>query len=60
MGSDRVNGGPLTRSPATALERDYFMTAQEAQEFGIVDRIVERRAKDETEEADKDEGEKSE
>lgn len=36
------------------------MTAQEAQEFGIVDRIVERRAKDETEEAEEKEGEKSE
>ncbi|EJT49003.1 hypothetical protein A1Q2_07950 [Trichosporon asahii var. asahii CBS 8904] len=44
----------------TALERDYFMTAQEAQEFGIVDRIVERRAKDETEEAEEKDSEKSE
>ena len=26
-----------------ALERDYYMTAQEAQEFGIVDHIVQRR-----------------
>lgn len=26
-----------------ALERDYFMSAQEAVEFGIVDQIVERR-----------------
>jgi ATP-dependent Clp protease protease subunit len=26
-----------------ALERDYFMSAQEAVEFGIVDKIVERR-----------------
>lgn len=32
-----------------ALERDYFMTASDAVEFGIVDRIVERRAKDEPE-----------
>lgn len=51
----------LFRKPAdaaaTALERDYFMTAQEAQEFGIVDRIVERRAKDETEEAEGDKAE---
>ncbi|KAL1413174.1 hypothetical protein Q8F55_000924 [Vanrija albida] len=30
-----------------ALERDYFMTAAEALDFGIVDKIVERRAKDE-------------
>jgi ATP-dependent Clp protease protease subunit len=29
---------------STALERDYFMTAQEAIEFGIVDKIVEKRA----------------
>jgi ATP-dependent Clp protease protease subunit len=28
----------------TALERDYFMTAKEAVEFGIVDKIVEKRA----------------
>lgn len=33
-----------------ALERDYFMTAAEAVEFGIVDRIVERRTKDEPDE----------
>lgn len=26
-----------------ALERDYYMTAQEAKEFGIVDHIVQRR-----------------
>ncbi|TBU43124.1 Clp protease-domain-containing protein [Dichomitus squalens] len=29
----------------TALERDYFMTAQEALEFGIVDRVLEKRSK---------------
>jgi ATP-dependent Clp protease protease subunit len=29
----------------TALERDYYMTAEEAREFGIVDKIVERRGK---------------
>lgn len=28
-----------------ALERDHFMTAQEALDFGIVDKIVERRGK---------------
>jgi len=27
----------------TALERDYFMTAEEALEFGIIDKIVENR-----------------
>jgi ATP-dependent Clp protease protease subunit len=31
-----------------ALERDYFMTAQEALEFGIVDGILEKRPKAET------------
>ncbi|BEI83296.1 hypothetical protein CcaverHIS002_0311640 [Cutaneotrichosporon cavernicola] len=36
-----------------ALERDYFMTAAEAVDFGIVDRIVERRAKDEIEDEPK-------
>ncbi|KIK02317.1 hypothetical protein K443DRAFT_97169 [Laccaria amethystina LaAM-08-1] len=30
-------------SQAEALERDYYMTAQEAMEFGIVDGILERR-----------------
>ncbi|TFK81714.1 hypothetical protein K466DRAFT_666954 [Polyporus arcularius HHB13444] len=29
----------------TALERDYFMTAEEALQFGIVDRVLERRPK---------------
>lgn len=28
------------------MERDYFMDAQEALEFGIVDRILERREDD--------------
>ncbi|KAL0945558.1 hypothetical protein HGRIS_014719 [Hohenbuehelia grisea] len=32
----------------TALERDYFMTAQEAMDFGIVDGILEKRPKSET------------
>ncbi|CAE6451089.1 unnamed protein product [Rhizoctonia solani] len=32
---------------ATALERDYFMTAEEALEFGIVDKVLENRASDE-------------
>lgn len=30
-----------------ALERDYFMTAEEAVEFGIVDKIVQRRSTEE-------------
>ncbi|QRV91573.1 ATP-dependent Clp protease proteolytic subunit [Ceratobasidium sp. AG-Ba] len=29
-----------------ALERDYFMTAEEAKEFGIVDRVLENREGD--------------
>ncbi|KAL5641338.1 hypothetical protein ACGC1H_001728 [Rhizoctonia solani] len=32
---------------AKALERDYFMTAEEAFEFGIVDKVLENRASDE-------------
>ncbi|KEP55106.1 ATP-dependent Clp protease proteolytic subunit [Rhizoctonia solani 123E] len=32
---------------AKALERDYFMTADEAFEFGIVDKVLENRALDE-------------
>ncbi|KAF8887709.1 ATP-dependent Clp protease proteolytic subunit [Infundibulicybe gibba] len=32
-----------------ALERDYYMTAQEAMDFGIVDGILERRPKPEAE-----------
>ncbi|GJE94202.1 Clp protease-domain-containing protein [Phanerochaete sordida] len=31
-----------------ALERDYFLTAQEALEFGIVDSVLERRPKSDT------------
>ncbi|KAI0656788.1 Clp protease-domain-containing protein [Cubamyces menziesii] len=31
-----------------ALERDYFMTAQEALQFGIVDRVLEKRPKTES------------
>jgi len=30
---------------AKALERDYFMTAEEALQFGIVDKILESRPK---------------
>jgi ATP-dependent Clp protease protease subunit len=38
-----------------SLERDYYMTAQEAVDFGIVDHIVERR---EVGKAGDDKGEK--
>lgn len=37
------------------MERDYFMTSAEALEFGIIDKIVERRASDEAEEGGKKE-----
>jgi len=43
-----------------ALERDYFMTAAESLEFGIVDRIVERRVKDEPEQEASESQEKKE
>ena len=33
-----------------ALERDYYMTAEEAVKFGIVDKIVDRRGQEETKE----------
>ena len=36
-----------------ALERDYYMTAEEAVEFGIVDKIVEKRAAVEGKEGEK-------
>src|SRR3569833_662328 len=31
-----------------ALERDYFLTAEAAQEFGLIDKGIERRAEDVT------------
>jgi ATP-dependent Clp protease protease subunit len=31
-----------------ALERDYYMTAEEAIKFGIVDKVVDRRGQEET------------
>ncbi|KAK4688115.1 tubulin-specific chaperone E, partial [Tremellales sp. Uapishka_1] len=34
-----------------ALERDYFMTAEEAVDFGIIDKIVEKRSKTDKAEA---------
>lgn len=33
-----------------ALERDYFMTSEEAVDFGIVDKIVTQRGKEVSEE----------
>lgn len=36
----------------TALDRDNFMSAQEALEFGLVDKVIERRASDEKEGSD--------
>lgn len=30
----------------TALERDYYMTAQEAIKFGLVDQVVDRRGQE--------------
>jgi ATP-dependent protease ClpP protease subunit len=40
--------------PERALERDHFMTAKEALNFGIIDKIVERRPPT-TSDADKQE-----
>ncbi|WP_339332789.1 ATP-dependent Clp protease proteolytic subunit [uncultured Maricaulis sp.] len=37
----------------TALDRDNFMSAQEALEFGLVDKVIERRASDEKEGSDR-------
>jgi ATP-dependent Clp protease, protease subunit len=38
--------GPLLGTERS-LERDHFMTADEAKQFGIVDKIVEHRGKKE-------------
>ncbi len=53
---DRLNkiyvkhcGQPL-KKVEQALDRDNFMTAEEAKAWGLVDEIVEERSKDETEE----------
>jgi ATP-dependent Clp protease, protease subunit len=35
-------GRPLERV-ATDMERDYFMTAEEAREYGLIDRVIARR-----------------
>lgn len=41
------------------MERDYFMTAEEAKKFGLVDHIVERRPVEEAKDGKEDEGKKS-
>lgn len=49
---DALNGlyhrhtGQAIKQISRALERDFFMTAEEAQEFGIVDEVIEQRPKD--------------
>ena len=46
LGSCSLSSQPFDAIPSsseTALERDYFMTAQEALEFGIIDEILENR-----------------
>ena len=35
--------GKSVKEIATALERDKFMTAEEAKEFGLIDKVVEKR-----------------
>ena len=46
---DRLNGvyashtGQTIEAIAEALERDNFMTAEEAQEFGIIDEVISKR-----------------
>ncbi len=35
--------GKSLKEIATALERDKFMTAEEAKEFGLIDKVVEKR-----------------
>jgi ATP-dependent Clp protease protease subunit len=39
-----------------ALERDYYMTAEQAVTFGIVDRIVEKRGKNRGQQGEKGDG----
>jgi ATP-dependent Clp protease protease subunit len=38
-------GQPLKKIEE-ALERDYFLTAQDAKEWGIIDKVVDRRPED--------------
>ncbi|HKC33945.1 MAG TPA: ATP-dependent Clp protease proteolytic subunit, partial [Xanthobacteraceae bacterium] len=35
--------GQPAKKVEDALERDYFLTAEAAQEFGLVDRVLEQR-----------------
>ena len=35
-------GQPLEKV-AKDMERDYFMTAEEAKEYGIIDKVIEHR-----------------
>ena len=37
------DGLPSPKEISTALERDNFMTAEEAKEFGLIDKVVEKR-----------------
>jgi len=36
------SGQPLEKV-STDMERDYFMTAEEAKEYGLIDRVLTRR-----------------
>jgi ATP-dependent Clp protease protease subunit len=35
--------GQTTEKVAKDMDRDYYMTATEAQEYGVIDRVIERR-----------------
>jgi len=35
--------GQALKKVEDALERDYFLTAEAAQEFGLVDKVIDRR-----------------
>ena len=35
--------GQTTEKVAKDMDRDYYMTSTEAQEYGIIDRVIERR-----------------
>ncbi|MGB0682766.1 MAG: ATP-dependent Clp endopeptidase proteolytic subunit ClpP [Magnetovibrionaceae bacterium] len=49
------NTGQDMETIAAALERDNFMTAEEAKEFGLIDEVVEYRPMPDGEEGDKEE-----
>ena len=38
-----VLGGQPLEKVSTDMERDYFMTAEEAMEYGLIDRVLSRR-----------------